>query len=125
MNGDNGLIFAYGVTNSGKTYTIQGGSGPGESERGVIPRVVDVIFNSVEGLQTDSNVRFLSSLLRICGCSVTDNAHSEYRSDHMDLVLLKYYPKERMMVMSRLPSLSIELSRLLQPVLFQLEMMLL
>ncbi|KAG1828601.1 P-loop containing nucleoside triphosphate hydrolase protein [Suillus subalutaceus] len=28
LDGQNGLLFAYGVTNSGKTYTIQGGNGP-------------------------------------------------------------------------------------------------
>lgn len=87
-------MFAYGVTNSGKScvlslppspryssrhsrtegrcaddylplisscivrYTIQGGAdadGSG-SERGVIPRTIDVVFNSVEDRQTDLNV---------------------------------------------------------------------
>ena len=54
LDGQNGLIFAYGVTNSGKTYTIQGGNKPGTG--GILPRTLDVIFNSVEGLQSDGRV---------------------------------------------------------------------
>ena len=54
VEGQNGLLFAYGVTNSGKTYTIQGGSGRGEG--GLLPRTLDVIFNSVDGLHSDAPV---------------------------------------------------------------------
>ncbi|CAG7785497.1 unnamed protein product [Allacma fusca] len=43
MKGKNGLLFAYGVTGSGKTYTMSGG--PNSS--GVMPRCLDVIFNSI------------------------------------------------------------------------------
>ena len=49
LRGENGLIFAYGVTNSGKTYTIQGKSG--DEESGILPRALDVVFNSIEGHQ--------------------------------------------------------------------------
>lgn len=80
LQGQNGLLFAYGgecifpcninittndlmnneVTNSGKTYTVQGGSNPGSA--GMLPRTLDVIFNSVEGLQGSGKVgRFLYS----------------------------------------------------------------
>lgn len=52
--GQNGLIFAYGVTNSGKTYTIQGGSDP--NTPGLLPRTFDVIFNSLEGLHSNAPV---------------------------------------------------------------------
>lgn len=58
LSGENGLIFAYGVTNSGKTYTIQGGKGP--SDAGLLPRTLDVIFNSVEGLHSEAPVSFNS-----------------------------------------------------------------
>lgn len=54
LNGQNSLLFAYGVTNSGKTYTIQGGIEPGSG--GILPRTLDVIFNSIEGLQSDGRV---------------------------------------------------------------------
>ncbi|KAH0838561.1 kinesin-domain-containing protein [Lanmaoa asiatica] len=55
LDGQNSLLFAYGVTNSGKTYTIQGGNKPGSG--GILPRTLDVIFNSVEGLQSDGRYR--------------------------------------------------------------------
>jgi kinesin family member 23 len=38
-----GLLFTYGITSSGKTFTIQGRP----DAPGVIPRTVDVLFNSI------------------------------------------------------------------------------
>lgn len=55
LQGQNALLFAYGVTNSGKTYTIQGGAQEGSS--GILPRTLDVLFNSIEGLHGDGKVR--------------------------------------------------------------------
>lgn len=63
LEGQNGLLFAYGVTNSGKTYTVQGGSEQGSA--GILPRTLDVIFNSVEGLQGDGRVSMMCSVLDI------------------------------------------------------------
>ena len=62
LNSQNALLFAYGVTNSGKTYTVQGGGGKGKKEgsAGILPRTLDVIFNSIEGLQGDGRVRLPS-----------------------------------------------------------------
>jgi hypothetical protein len=57
LNGENALVFAYGVTNSGKTYSIQGTRDDG----GILPRSLDVIFNSIKGYQNDSKVRRLLS----------------------------------------------------------------
>jgi hypothetical protein len=54
VDGQNGLLFAYGVTNSGKTYTVQGGNEEGSA--GILPRTLDVIFNSIEGLQGNAMV---------------------------------------------------------------------
>ncbi|NWX40828.1 KI20A protein, partial [Steatornis caripensis] len=45
VNGVNGLVFAYGVTNAGKTFTIQGTS----KDFGILPRSLDVIFNHIRG----------------------------------------------------------------------------
>lgn len=56
--GQNGLLFTYGVTNSGKTYTVQGGTGEGSA--GILPRSLDVIFNSVEGLHGDGRVSLIN-----------------------------------------------------------------
>ncbi|KAI0374509.1 kinesin-domain-containing protein [Pilatotrama ljubarskyi] len=55
LEGRNGLLFTYGVTNSGKTYTIQGGNTQGSA--GILPRTLDVIFNSIEGLHGDDRYR--------------------------------------------------------------------
>ncbi|KAJ9103257.1 hypothetical protein QFC21_002680 [Naganishia friedmannii] len=53
LQGESGLMFSYGVSNSGKTYTIQGGGDDKTqgADRGMIPRSIDVIFNSIEGLE--------------------------------------------------------------------------
>ncbi|KAF8807283.1 kinesin-domain-containing protein [Phlegmacium glaucopus] len=55
LTGQNALLFTYGVTNSGKTYTVQGGTEMGTA--GILPRSLDVIFNSIEGLQGDGRYR--------------------------------------------------------------------
>lgn len=54
LDGQSCLLFTYGVTNSGKTYTIQGGHGEGSA--GILPRTLDIIFNSIDGLQGDGRV---------------------------------------------------------------------
>jgi len=54
FKGNNSLLFTYGVTNAGKTYTVQGNA----EEPGVVPRSLDVIFNSIgEGLVGEPTVR--------------------------------------------------------------------
>ncbi|KAF9458348.1 P-loop containing nucleoside triphosphate hydrolase protein [Collybia nuda] len=55
LQGQNGLLFTYGVTNSGKTYTVQGGAKEGSA--GILPRTLDVIYNSIEGLHGDGRFR--------------------------------------------------------------------
>ncbi|NWV89781.1 KI20A protein, partial [Machaerirhynchus nigripectus] len=45
VNGVNGLVFTYGVTNAGKTFTIQGTS----KDLGILPRSLEVIFNHIRG----------------------------------------------------------------------------
>ena len=52
LNGTNGLVFAYGVTNSGKTYSIQGT----RNEEGILPRTLDTIFNSIKNLESEAQV---------------------------------------------------------------------
>ncbi|XP_045564335.1 kinesin-like protein KIF23 isoform X3 [Salmo salar] len=43
----NGLLFTYGVTGSGKTFTMTGSPGEG----GLLPRSLDMLFNSIAPLQ--------------------------------------------------------------------------
>lgn len=48
-----GLLFTYGVTGSGKTFTMTGSPGEG----GLLPRSLDMIFNSIGPFQAK---RFVS-----------------------------------------------------------------
>ncbi|RMX60002.1 hypothetical protein pdam_00001163 [Pocillopora damicornis] len=52
IHGKNGLIFAYGITGSGKTHTMTGMP----SDSGLLPRCLDVIFNSIGELQAPKYV---------------------------------------------------------------------
>ncbi|KAL7295722.1 hypothetical protein TKK_0011067 [Trichogramma kaykai] len=47
IRGRNGLLFTYGVTGSGKTYTMTGEP----NDTGIMPRCLDVIFNSISNYQ--------------------------------------------------------------------------
>jgi kinesin family protein 23 len=47
IHGKNGLLFTYGVTGSGKTFTMTGDPQNG----GIMPRSLDVIFNSIGSYQ--------------------------------------------------------------------------
>ncbi|XP_044136557.1 kinesin-like protein KIF20A isoform X1 [Bufo gargarizans] len=58
LNCQNWLVYTYGVTNSGKTYTIQGTSKDG----GILPRSISLIFNSVQDrLYKSSDLKPLSN----------------------------------------------------------------
>lgn len=52
FDGQNCLLFAYGPTGSGKTWTVQGGA----EDPGLLPRAMDVIWNSVKGKESQSMV---------------------------------------------------------------------
>ncbi|KAF5375059.1 hypothetical protein D9758_000107 [Tetrapyrgos nigripes] len=71
LEGQNALLFTYGVTNSGKTYTVQGGSSEGSA--GIVPRTLDVLFNSIDGLQGDSRYR----PVRLHGVELADASDSK------------------------------------------------
>ncbi|XP_074841887.1 kinesin-like protein KIF20A [Carettochelys insculpta] len=47
IDGANGLVFTYGVTNAGKTFTIQGSPKDG----GILPRSLDMIFHHIRRRQ--------------------------------------------------------------------------
>ena len=53
VNGENCLLFAYGSTGSGKTWTVQGGEG---ENAGLLPRTLDVVLRSLQGKHTRANV---------------------------------------------------------------------
>ena len=64
LQGKNGLLFAYGITNSGKTYTMTGEP----DAPGILPRCLDVIFNSIADVQAPKFVSFFRLLLCVCVC---------------------------------------------------------
>jgi kinesin family protein 23 len=47
IKGRNGLLFSYGVTGSGKTYTMTGN----KQFRGIMPRCLDVLFKTISDYQ--------------------------------------------------------------------------
>lgn len=52
LQGKNGLLFSYGITNGGKTFTVSGD----HDNPGILPRALDVIFNSIDGVQAKKYV---------------------------------------------------------------------
>lgn len=48
IRGRNGLLFTYGVTSSGKTYTMTGNA----ENRGIMPRCLEVLFKTISDYQT-------------------------------------------------------------------------
>ena len=46
------LLFAYGITSSGKTYSMTGTP----QDQGILPRCLDVLFNSIDELQSKKYV---------------------------------------------------------------------
>jgi len=62
--GKTGLIFAYGVTNSGKTFTVEGS----HNSKGLIPRILEQIFSSPQ----QSNITAYVSYLQIYNDHVHD-----------------------------------------------------
>ena len=48
MAGYNGTIFAYGQSGSGKTYTMYGDNIFDNQKKGIIPRILNEIFDRME-----------------------------------------------------------------------------
>ena len=51
LAGYNGTIFAYGQTNSGKTFTITGGA-RSYGDRGIIPRTLSYLYQHIIQVST-------------------------------------------------------------------------
>jgi kinesin family protein 5 len=57
LNGYNGTVFAYGQTGAGKSFTMMGaGDIENENTRGIIPRIVEQIFESI--LVSPGNIEY-------------------------------------------------------------------
>ncbi|CAF1281260.1 unnamed protein product [Adineta steineri] len=64
LNGYNGTIFAYGQTSSGKTHTMEGVMGS-DGQQGIIPRIVQDIFNHMHTLNTNLDFQIKISYFEI------------------------------------------------------------
>lgn len=60
-NGFNVSLFAYGQTGSGKSFSMVGYG----SERGIIPRASEVIFERIEASATDVTFKVEASMMEI------------------------------------------------------------
>ena len=65
LSGYNGTIFAYGQSGSGKTYTMYGDDIYDIENRGIIPRLINDIFDFVENADENITFQFKMSILQI------------------------------------------------------------
>lgn len=65
FEGFNGTIFAYGQTNSGKTFTMQGPDLQDKILKGVTPRVTNTIFQHIESACENTEFMVKVSILEI------------------------------------------------------------
>ena len=65
FEGFNGTILAYGQTSSGKTFTMTGNEGSDNSGIGIIPRIINDLFYTIQ--QTDETIEFT---VRISYCEI-------------------------------------------------------
>ncbi|KAL8829191.1 MAG: hypothetical protein Q9170_006286 [Blastenia crenularia] len=56
LNGYNGTVFAYGQTGAGKSYTMMGADIDDEEQKGIIPRIVEQMFESI--LRSPGNIEY-------------------------------------------------------------------
>ena len=89
FNGINSLLFAYGITNSGKSYTIK---------QGIIPNTMNDIFNRIKN-NTQYNYQVYLSLLEIYNeklydlsttneCTIRENVDGEILVENMQEYLI-------------------------------------
>ena len=55
LNGNDALLFTYGVTNAGKTYTVQGD----EENPGLIPRALEYLLGRIDGSSMTAAVSYM------------------------------------------------------------------
>ena len=65
MEGYNGTIFAYGQTSSGKTFTMEGLSIDDDKLKGIVPRMMDNIFDLIESAPEELEFTVKCSFLEI------------------------------------------------------------
>ena len=78
MQGYNGTIFAYGQTGTGKTFTMEGVADKADL-KGIIPRSIDWIFNSIKSYN-DQNFLVRVSFVEIYNEEVIDLLNKNIRN---------------------------------------------
>lgn len=84
LEGRDTLTFAYGITNAGKTYTVQGKPQP--EERGVLPRALASIFEALDILQEDGATGAAAALDPALRYTVRASFLEVYGSEAHDLL---------------------------------------
>lgn len=70
IKGKNGLLFTYGVTSSGKTYTMTGS----HDDRGIMPRCLESLFKTIADFQTK---KFVFKSDKLNGFEILSEADAE------------------------------------------------
>ena len=65
LDGYNGTIFAYGQSGSGKTFTMYGNNVENEETKGLIPRIIENIFDFVENSNENISFEIKMSVMQI------------------------------------------------------------
>ncbi|EFJ17816.1 hypothetical protein SELMODRAFT_2601, partial [Selaginella moellendorffii] len=82
FQGYNATVFAYGQTGSGKTYTMGTGYG---SKEGVIPRVMDTLFQKIDALKHKADFQVRVSFIEIFKENVRDLLSSSSSESHIKI----------------------------------------
>lgn len=82
LSGNNALIFAYGVTNSGKTYSVIGKN----DDPGLIPRSINLIFNSIKKHLSETKVNYI----KIEYTLITNNSQNKKLKPSMHSLITCY-----------------------------------
>ena len=65
FQGFNGTVFAYGQTSSGKTHTCIGPHGAGPEEQGILPRMINHLFEKIQAAPSFIEFRIKLSMVEI------------------------------------------------------------
>nr|CAB3259096.1 kinesin-like protein KIF23 [Phallusia mammillata] len=102
VQGKSGLLFTYGVTSSGKTYTMTGTL----EEPGFLPRCLDMLFNSVQGVQASKYVFVPDCMNTFC---VQTEAEALLEKQERDILPQLSTPKTPSKSRSKIPDVRYEL----------------
>lgn len=95
--GYNGTIFAYGQTSSGKTHTMEGVIGD-SSKQGIIPRIVNDIFNHIYAMEENLEFHIKVSYFEIYMDKIRDLLDGEWFFIHIILSICMFGTIHNMLV---------------------------